>query len=119
MARRDAETNGRLSKPKNIIEGIQLTGSHIDFNENVQGKHYKILTCNKFTLRCVVPDHCFKTKDGSVVLLRNIVHSEGGVIILRGQRFQTQTNYYQYPMDSSLIGIVLVSQLEQTVRSYK
>lgn len=76
LARRDAETNGRLSEPKNIIEGIQLTRNHIDPNETVQGKHYKMLTSNKLTLACVVPDNCFKTEDGSVVLLRNIVHFE-------------------------------------------
>jgi len=109
LARKDAETNGHLSEPKNIIEGIQLTGYHIDPNETVPGWHYKMLTSNKFTLRCVIPYNCFKTKDGSVVLLRNIVYSEDNVVILHGQRFQTQNNYYQYPMDSSLIGIVLVS----------
>lgn len=119
LARRDAETNGRLSEPKKIIEGIRLTGNHIDPNETVRGEQYKMLTSNKFTLRCVVPDHCFKTEDGSVVLLQNIVYSEDNVVILRGQRFQTQNDYYQYPMNSSLIGIVLVSQLDQTIRSWE
>lgn len=119
LARRDTETNGRLSKTQNIIEGIQLTGNHIDPDEIVQGRHYKKLISNKFILRCVVPDNCFKTQDGSVVLLRNIVHSEEDVIILRGQRFQAQNNYYKYPMDSSLIGIVLVSQLDEIVRSWE
>lgn len=118
LAKRDTETNGRLSEPKNIIEGIQLMGSHIDPNETVQGNHYKMLISNKFTLKCIAPDHSFKTEDGSVVLLQNIVYSEDK-IILRGQRFQVQNNYYQYPMDSLFIGIGLVSQLDETVRSWE
>ncbi|XP_032688780.1 uncharacterized protein LOC116852462 isoform X1 [Odontomachus brunneus] len=119
LARRDAETNGCLSEPKTIFEGIKLTGNHFNPNEIVEGIHYKKLTNNKFTLRCVTPDHCFKTEDGSVVLLRNIVQSENNIVILRGQRFQTQNNYYQYPMDSSLLGIVLVSQLDDKIRSWE
>lgn len=107
LARRDFETNGRLSDPKNIIEGIQLTGNHIDPNETVEGQHYKILINNNFTLRCVAPDNCFKTEDDSVVLLRNIVHSEDTVVILRGQRFEIQNNYYQYPINSSLLASFL------------
>ncbi|KYM95810.1 hypothetical protein ALC62_13537 [Cyphomyrmex costatus] len=67
LAKRDFETNGRLSEPKNIIEGIKLTGNHIDPNETVEGQHYKILTNNNFTLRCVAPDNYFKTEDYAVV----------------------------------------------------
>lgn len=118
LARRDAETNGRLSEPKKVIEDIQLTGNYINPIETIQGEHYKMLRSKKFTLSCIVPDHCFKTKEGSVILLRNIVHSEDN-IILRGQKFQIQNNYYQYPMDSSLIDIVLVSQLDETIRSWE
>lgn len=40
-----------------------------------------LLTSNKFTLRCVAPDHCFKTEDRSMVLLRNIVYSEDNIVI--------------------------------------
>lgn len=119
LARKDAETNEHLAEPKNI-EGIQLTGNHmiIDSNETVPGWHYKMLTSNKFTLRCVVPDNCFKTKDGSVILLRNNIYSEVNVMILHGQRLQIQNNYYQYPMDSSF-GIVLISQLDETIKSWE
>lgn len=44
LARRDAETNGRLSEPKNIIEGIQLTGHHIDPNGLIVDRY-----CSCFT----------------------------------------------------------------------
>lgn len=45
-----------------LLNIIQLTGNHIDPNETVQGEHYKMLTSNKFTLSCVVPDHALKLR---------------------------------------------------------
>ncbi|KAE8739894.1 hypothetical protein FOCC_FOCC014593 [Frankliniella occidentalis] len=116
IARRDAETGGKLTEPKEVQNGVTLHDSHFDPGEAVAGQQFKLLKSKCFSLSLNQADRCFKIRNGSVLILQNIVQTDNG-IILRGKRFLQMDNYFDYPMESSVLGTFLVSNLSENIES--
>lgn len=118
LARRDAEAKGQLCEPKPVIDGVVLKRGHFDPAEILNGVQFQMVTWNGVSLSLDQGNKCFKTEDGCVVHLTNIIQVGPDNIILRGQRFRRMANYYNYPLDSSVLGIHLVSSLANDVESW-
>ncbi|KAE8739592.1 hypothetical protein FOCC_FOCC014908 [Frankliniella occidentalis] len=113
LARRDSERNGQLEEPKEIPVGVQLKQPHFDPNEVLIGDQYKELQYRYQSLTIKSPNNCFKVSDGSIAILENIVVPAPNVVILRGKKFQTFVDFYDYPLDSTILGIGCVSDLSE------
>lgn len=62
-------------------------------------------------------DSCFRTNGGDVVHLVNIVDSPDGVILV-GHRYTLLQNYFDFPLNSMVLGICKVSNLEHRARRW-
>lgn len=56
-------------------------------------------------------DSCFKTSEGQIVILKNIIFRENNDIIFIGNIFINVEDFYTYPLNSSELGIVKVFEL--------
>jgi hypothetical protein len=122
LARRDSETKGQLLKPKPPTNNrIKLLGRRYPVeNEAFQGTQFKRLIMKEgFTLSTSVGNRCFCTKGGDIVFLSNIIKTEDLGVLLAGRKFLRKEDFYDYPMDSSELGIFCVSQLERRRRYWK
>lgn len=63
-------------------------------------------------------DRCFCANDGSIVVLTNIVKTRGQVL-LYGRKFGKVENFYTYPINSSILGIFKVLDLECSKISFE
>ncbi|CAM4598839.1 unnamed protein product [Leuciscus chuanchicus] len=59
--------------------------------------------------------NCFKL-EGRVVIVQNIVHSTGGTHVVY-ERFETGTCFFNYPIDSTSLGVRLLSKLSGQLSS--
>jgi hypothetical protein len=64
------------------------------------------------TLSVKKADSCCSMKDGSVIIVKNLIDSENGPIIV-GNKFSNTDDFYTYPIPSSLLGILKVSGLNE------
>lgn len=110
---RDTERNGHLTKPN--INGNDVVLSEVHERpggELVGGIQYRKMKFHDITLALNDADCCFMTKDSEVVILSNIVQTRNRQILLIGRRFRRKENAYNYPINSSLLGIFKVSLLD-------
>ncbi|KAK3918582.1 Protein ANTAGONIST OF LIKE HETEROCHROMATIN PROTEIN 1 [Frankliniella fusca] len=81
--------------------------------EQYCGDQYRKIVLLGFTLSPTVADSAFKTVDGDVCILSNIIHcAADGKIIVSGYLFEDQEDYYTYPIESSRLGILKVKNLQ-------
>lgn len=113
---RDRERDGHLPKPQNNNldeNAILLSNVHErPGGELIAGVQYRKMQYAKITLALNESDCCFMTKDYDVVILSNIVQTFDGNIVLIGRKFARKDNAYTFPINSSLLGIFKVSDLE-------
>lgn len=116
-ANRDLEKQKSDVIPERHDNQVMLARRHHVENEIVYGQHLKFLSVNKVVFKCNTKDACFKTKNGDVGLVSNIVQS-GNVLFLVGYAFRTQRDLYLYPFPSSDIGILSVSDLGEERQAF-
>lgn len=104
-----------------ILEGnnyqVTLARRHHVEDEIVDGQHFRYMRVNNIELKCNRKDACFKTVNGDVVVLRNIV-KRGNEVFLVGYSFHTFRDLYDYPFPSSDIGICSVSDLSDERQAF-
>lgn len=71
---------------------------------------------NETIFNCNVKDACFKTVNGEITVLHNIVQRHGEVFF--GYSFTKMGNVYEYPLSSSELGIIRVSDLNEERRVF-
>ncbi|KAK3922053.1 Solute carrier family 35 member E3 [Frankliniella fusca] len=98
LARRDEEKKSsrviQKSKPKHKL-----------VCEVIAGQQNKKLKVGTFTLKVGKSDSCFKSKQGDVVVLLNIVQRKRKVHFVC-RKFNISENFYEYPIASSDLGIL-------------
>jgi len=110
---------------KEIIKIIQdsklnqfvLSLKHFIANEIIRGSQYRKVVIGNICFRIGTKDSCFKTSNGNVVLLKNLVYRHRTLFFI-GYKFQKQEDSYTYPLPSSELGIICVSQLEERRIAY-
>lgn len=118
LARRDKEkTSNRVTlaaKPSHVTVSLK----HRVLAEVVDGQQYRKLQAGSLKMRIGKADGCFKAKDGSIVVLQNIVCKQKKVYLV-GFKFGTLEDYYVYPLPSSRLGIYRVSSLNREKHVYR
>jgi len=119
LANKDMETQGALIKPyphKNS-NFVTLKKPFDGYNLPIRGQQYAIVITKDFTLSTNKANRYFKTINDAVVRLYSVIDSPRGIIVV-GKRFTRYENYYEFPMESSELGIFKVSKFEKTFRYY-
>ncbi|XP_025266724.1 uncharacterized protein LOC112638743 isoform X1 [Camponotus floridanus] len=96
------------SKPNQFV----LSLKHFIANEIIRGSQYRKVIIDNICFRIGTKNSCFKTSNGNVVLLKNIVYRHRTLFFV-GCKFQKQEDFYTYPLPSSELGIICVFQLEE------
>lgn len=86
---------------------FELGMPHPNPNNEIDGEQFKQIRINKTTFRLNQSDACFLTRNGAVVILENIIRRDGN-IFFQGKRFTQQDDIYDYPINSSQLGIFKV-----------
>lgn len=71
---------------------------------------YKKIIFSNFELHISESNNCCSLKNGDIIVIRNILVCSNDYLII-GQKFQCLENYYTSPIESSIIGIFLASNL--------
>lgn len=120
LARRDAECKGKLLKPKGRVNNnVKLLNEQPLKPEAFHGRQFQRLVKRRFSLSTRVGNSCFRTQNGDIVLLSNIIDSAERGVILAGRKFQVKEDFYDFPLESSRLGILSVSHLEGIRRYWK
>lgn len=114
IANRDSERGGKLCKPKNDDNIVELLMRHDAIDEGIEGDQYYGIKSGKLNLSVTDRDCCFKTKDQDIAVLTNVVFTPDREIVLVGRRFQLKEDLTNYPIPSSTLGIVTVSYLRES-----
>lgn len=101
------------SKPNQFV----LSLKHYIADEIICGPQYRKVTIGNVVFKIGKKDSCFKTLNGSVVLLKNLVYRHRTLFFI-GCKFKKQEDFYTYPLPSSELGIICVSQLEERRAAY-
>lgn len=87
--------------------------------DELTGLQYTIVKTLKFQLKLNVKDSCVRL-NGSISIVKNIVQDDNDQeLYIVYKSFKKIENFFTSPLDSSLLGIVLVSELENEFRSAK
>lgn len=87
--------------------------------DELTGLQYTIVKTLKFQLKLNVKDSCVRL-NGSISIVKNIVQDDNDQeLYIVYKSFIKIENFFTSPLDSSLLGIVLVSELENEFRSAK
>lgn len=87
--------------------------------DELTGLQYTIVKTLKFQLKLSVKDSCVRL-NGSISIVKNIVQDDNAQeLYIVYKSFKKIENFFTSPLDSSLLGIVLVSELENEFRSAK
>lgn len=86
-------------------------------DELIAGTQYQVLKTKDFVLKLNKKDSCVRI-GGDICLLQNIIVDDNDVYIVY-KRFQTSENFFTSPLQSSLLGIVVVGGLHDDVMSIK
>lgn len=117
LARRDEEKSSRkvvlTSKASHVVLSIKQRGLR-----GIAGKHYRRLKAGKLLLRVGKSDGCFSTKTGDIIMLKDIYVKEKKIYLV-GCKFLKQEDFYDYPLPSSELGIVKLSQFERKLQTYR
>ncbi|XP_034245817.1 uncharacterized protein LOC117647933 [Thrips palmi] len=110
LARRDEEKSSGdvnlASKPCHVTVSLK----HKILNEVIDGHQFRKLKAGSLMLRVGKANGCFKTKDGNIIVLQNIVKKQLKIYLV-GCKFGCQEDFYDYPLPSSQLGILKVSGL--------
>jgi len=90
---------------------IYLFENHNDPDPEEQGNQFRRICVNKVTFKVDGRDSCFICTEGCVVVLQNIIERRRDSIVFVGRKFLDSDNVYDYPTDSSRLGIMKVSRL--------
>lgn len=112
VAYRDHERNHNIEIVLEDNYHIKLSMKHFLLQDNVQGSQFRCVSVNGVVLKVNKRDSCFRTKADEVVCLQNIILQDRQVILV-GFLFQNYDDVYEYPLRSSILGIVKVSNLEK------
>lgn len=112
VAYRDHERNRNVEIVLENNNRIQLSMKHFLPEDNIQGSQFRCVSVNGVVLKVNKRNSCFRTKTGEVVCLQNIILQDRQVILV-GFLFQNHADVYEYPLRSSILGIVKVSNLEE------
>lgn len=96
---------------------VTVSQEHKDPNEIMIGVQFRRVSVGKIVFQLGRKDSCFRAVGGNIVVLRNIVHSENDIFMI-GNMFLNVENFYTYPLNSSILGIVRVSEMEHVRRSF-
>lgn len=120
LVNRDFETKGYLTSKiyQPDDQTVKLKGLCKNIKDNIQGDVYSPIEIGGILLNTDLADRCFFTKSGIVVVLKNVINTREGRIILNGQKFRIMTDYYTYPCHSSQLGIWKVSSLNPEVHAW-
>ena len=94
---------------------VHLAQRRFIANEIIDGLQFKRIMVNNTTFKCNVKDSCFKSANGEITVLHNIVQRRDEVFFV-GYSFTKMENAYQYPLPSSELGIVRLSDLSEERR---
>ena len=117
----------RLSEMKCTVkkdnDDVSLGQEHADGPVLIQYKRYsqhQSLKLNRFYLSVLDGDNCVQigTHYG---LIRNIIKNpnDSSELLVMFEQFVTVSDFFQYPLNSSDLGIVKVSKLSDTIRAEK
>lgn len=109
-AKREIEQSNKKVIIDSEVNKIFLSKEHRDINENIHGEQFRKISVNDVIFEVNERDSCFKTNTGQIVILKNIVRREDNIIFV-GNIFSNINDFYTYPLRSSELGIVKVSEL--------
>jgi len=109
-------------RPVNIIfedheNEVHLTRRSFIANEIIDGLQFRRIIVNDTIFKCNLKDSCFKTVNGNIIVLHNIVQKHSEVFFV-GYSFTKMGNVYDYPLPSSELGIIQVSDLSEQRRVF-
>jgi len=90
---------------------IFLSQMYKNAEEQIDGSNFRSLSIGNVKLKIGHKDSCFKTSEGNIYVLINIV-KRGKSVLLIGNKFHQIEDYYSYPLPSSTLGILKVSNLD-------
>lgn len=115
---RDAERTRNIEVIlANGAKTIELSSPHLDPDELLVGEHFKRLDLPDVMLKCDEKNSCFSTKQGDIVVLKNIVRMDN-VVRLSGHKFNRKEEFSLYPLPYSRLGIFRVLQLQDERSTY-
>lgn len=114
LANKVRETRGQLTNPTHRLgqDEVRIRNPHTVEGEEMAGRHFAKLEMRGITMTLRDADCCFLTDADEVVLLSNIIRTPTREILLVGHKFLDSRDFYDYPLPSSDLGIMEVSNLE-------
>lgn len=111
-AYRDLERTKKVPvKLSNGRKVLSLSQMYINPEEQINGSHFRCLCIDNVKLKIGHKDSCFRTSEGNIYVLVNIVKRNNSVFLI-GNKFHQVEDYYTYPLPSSRLGILKVSNLD-------
>ncbi|KAE8739074.1 hypothetical protein FOCC_FOCC015430 [Frankliniella occidentalis] len=112
VAKREMERcqKAKRNKAKPPPELLQMPRTN-DAHEQVVGQQFLKIYISDTTFAINDADSCCRMNDDSIVILENIILSDNGPLV-KGRKFLNLSDYYDYPIPSSLLGVLKVSQLD-------
>ena len=80
------------------------------------GTQFEKVKTEKYQLKLNANDNCVRI-EGKVCLVRNIICDDGDISVY--QKFCTKDNFFTTPLECSLLGIVVVSNIENDLKVAK
>lgn len=93
---------------------IILSQRHIDPAETIPGIQYKKMIVSGITFQLGQRDSCLKTLDGDIMIITNIIQRNDNSVCVVGNKYRHSVDYYDYPLPSSVLGILKVTHLSTT-----
>ncbi|KAK3909809.1 Halomucin [Frankliniella fusca] len=118
LARRDEEQKPSVLRLTGKATHVALSLKQRILGEIVPGQQYRRLKAGSLLLKTNRADSCFKTANGDIVILSNIVRWNRKIYLV-GRKFQTYENFYEYPIESSELGIFRVSDLSREKSTFR
>ncbi|KAK3920470.1 Arginine--tRNA ligase [Frankliniella fusca] len=112
IVKRDSERSINIPVHiKGIENSVQLSHQHIDPCEQENGDQFKKIIVNNVVFKIGRKNGCFITNDKRVAVLKNIVQRDQNTVCFIGHCFTSYENLYDYPINSSDLGIFIASEL--------
>lgn len=116
LANKDMESQGALINPYSPKDNnfVTLKKPFNRFYLPLEGQQYATIITKNFTLSTNKANRYFKTVYDEIVHLCCVINSPRGIVVV-GKKFRKYENYYDFPMESSKLGIFKVSELEDRI----
>ncbi|KAL6435420.1 hypothetical protein ACFW04_005422 [Cataglyphis niger] len=113
VAKRDLEKD-KIRSIRLPYDGtnIVLSQRHIDPAKTIPGIQYKKMNVS-VTFKLGQRDSCLKTLD-DIMIITNIIKRNDNSICVVGNKYHHSVDYYDYPLPSSIFGILKVTHLSTT-----